>query len=134
MNKKRLGVALCGSYCTYGKLFPTLEGLAEEYELVPIMSDTAAETDSRFGTAAEHLSRLSELCKAAPVTDIVSAEPLGPALPMDALLIAPCTEHNGKACARDKRFLGHDGGEGAPAKQQARRCCVFHERRTVRLA
>ena len=56
MNKKRLGVALCGSYCTYGKLFPALEGLAEEYELVPIMSDTAAETDSRFGTAAEHLS------------------------------------------------------------------------------
>ncbi len=67
MNKKRLGVALCGSYCTYGKLFPAPEGLAEEYELVPIMSDTAAETD------------------------IVSAEPLGPALPMDALLIAPCT-------------------------------------------
>lgn len=91
MNKKRLGVALCGFYCTYGKLFPALEGLAEEYELVPIMSDTAAETDSRFGTAAEHLSKLSELCKAAPVTDIVSAEPLGPALPMDALLIAPCT-------------------------------------------
>ena len=91
MNKKRLGVALCGSYCTYGKLFPALEGLAEEYELVPIMSDTAAETDSRFGTAAEHLSRLSELCKAAPVTDIVSAELLGPALPMDALLIAHCS-------------------------------------------
>ena len=42
MNKKRLGVALCGSYCTYGKLFPALEGLAEEYELVPIMSDAAA--------------------------------------------------------------------------------------------
>lgn len=91
MKRKRLGVALCGSYCTYGKLFPALSALAEEYELVPIMSDTAARTDTRFGTAAEHIARLEELCKAPPVTSVVSAEPLGPAAPMDALLIAPCT-------------------------------------------
>ena len=91
MGKKILGLALCGSYCTYEKLFAAAEGLAEKYELVPIMSDTAAETDTRFGTAAQHIRRLRELTGRDVVTTIEEAEPLGPAQPMDALLIAPCT-------------------------------------------
>lgn len=90
-DKKRLGLALCGSYCTYDTLFAAAEPLAERYELIPIMSDTAAETDSRFGTAAEHIKRLMALTGRTVVTTIAEAEPLGPAAPMDALLIAPCT-------------------------------------------
>lgn len=91
MEKLRLGLALCGSYCTYEKLFAALPALAQEYELVPIMSDTAAETDTRFGTAAQHIRRLMEVTGKHVITTVVEAEPLGPKLPMDALLIAPCT-------------------------------------------
>ena len=91
MEKQRLGVALCGSYCTYEKLFAALPALAEEYALVPIMSETAAGTDTRFGSAAEHIRRLAELCGRSVVTTIAEAEPLGPSAPLDALLIAPCT-------------------------------------------
>ena len=90
-EKKRLGLALCGSYCTYGKLFAAVNALAEKYELIPIMSDTAAETDTRFGAAAGHLRRLREVCGRNVVTTIAEAEPLGPQNAMDALLIAPCT-------------------------------------------
>jgi len=91
MAKKRLGLALCGSYCTYETLFAAAEPLREHYELVPILSDTAAETDTRFGTAAEHLRRLMELTGRRVITTIAEAEPLGPKEPLDALLIAPCT-------------------------------------------
>ena len=90
-EKKTLGLALCGSYCTYEKLFTAAGELAEHYELIPIMSETAAETDSRFGRAAEHIKMLMDLCGRPVVTTIAEAEPLGPARPMDALLIAPCT-------------------------------------------
>ena len=90
-GKKRLGLALCGSYCTYEKLFSAAQALRESYELIPIMSETAAETDTRFGTAAENIKRLAELCGREVVTTIAEAEPLGPKTPMDALLIAPCT-------------------------------------------
>ena len=89
--KQKLGLALCGSYCTYETLFAAAEKLKENYELIPIMSETAAHTDSRFGTAAEHLRRLEDLTGRKPVTSIRDAEPLGPKEPMDALLIAPCT-------------------------------------------
>ena len=91
MEKKRLGLALCGSYCTYEKLFAALPGLKEQYDLIPILSDTAAETDTRFGRAADHIRRLAELTGRRVITTIAEAEPLGPQEPMDALLIAPCT-------------------------------------------
>ena len=90
-NKKRLGLALCGSYCTYEKLFQAAEKLADTYDLIPIMSENAAETDTRFGTATEHIKRLMLLSGHKVVTTIAEAEPLGPKTPLDALLIAPCT-------------------------------------------
>lgn len=90
-SKLRVGLALCGSYCTYEKLFAQAERLAESYELVPIMSENAAETDSRFGTATDHIRRLMLLTGKRVVTTVAEAEPLGPAEPLDALLIAPCT-------------------------------------------
>ena len=91
MEKRRLGVALCGSYCTYEKLFAALPALAERYDLVPVMSDAAAETDTRFGTAAGNIRRLMELTGRPVITTIAEAEPLGPKEQLDALLIAPCT-------------------------------------------
>ena len=91
MEKKRLGLALCGSYCTYEKLYAALPDLAARFELVPIMSDAAAETDTRFGRAAEHIRRLRELTGRRVITTVEEAEPLGPKEPLDALLIAPCT-------------------------------------------
>ncbi len=89
--KKRLGLALCGSYCTFDTLFAAAESLREDYELIPIMSETAARTDTRFGRAEENLRRLEELTGRRPLTSIAEAEPLGPREPLDALLIAPCT-------------------------------------------
>ena len=91
MNKKRIGLALCGSYCTYEKLFGVLGTLCERYDIVPIMSETAASTDSRFGTAVSFKKRLFDLTGREPVCTIADAEPLGPSTPMDALVIAPCT-------------------------------------------
>ena len=90
-NRKRLGLALCGSYCTYEKLFQAAEKLTETYDLIPIMSENAAETDTRFGTATQHIKRLMLLSGHKVVTTIAEAEPLGPKTPLDALLIAPCT-------------------------------------------
>lgn len=86
-----IGFALCGSFCTYGKVFPVMEQLSQNFSLLPILSDAAAAIDSRFGTAQEHRQRICEICGRQPVDSIALAEPIGPKKLLDALVIAPCT-------------------------------------------
>ena len=83
-SKLRIGFAMCASYCTYEKAFAAAEVLSHDYELMPVMSENAAETDSRFGTAAENIKRLMEITHRPVATTIAEAEPLGPKLPMAA--------------------------------------------------
>lgn len=93
-DKKRIGLAVCGSFCTFDKLFAAAEALRESYELIPIMSEHAASTDTRFGAASANLRRLHEITGHDVISTIAEAEPLGPKLPLDALVIAPCTGNN----------------------------------------
>lgn len=90
--EKRLAFAMCGSFCTFDTVLAQAEKLvAGGIRLLPVMSTAAAETDTRFGTAASFRQRLSRLTDAAVITTIVGAEPLGPQNMAEALLIAPCT-------------------------------------------
>lgn len=86
-----VGFALTGSFCTYSKVFPILELLSRDYDLTPIFSQAACTTDSRFGTAQEHLREAAELCGTSPIHTISQAEPIGPKKLFDILVIAPCT-------------------------------------------
>ena len=49
-----IGFALCGSFCTYDRVFPVMELLAREHTLIPIFSEASFAVDSRFGNAADH--------------------------------------------------------------------------------
>ncbi len=87
----KIGYALCGSFCTHARSIAVLEKLAEEHTIVPILSETAASTDTRFGKAADLLEILRALCGREPIRTIAEAEPLGPEETLDLLIIAPCT-------------------------------------------
>ena len=91
MNKLRVGVALCGSYCTYEKVIPVVKRLAEVYEVTPIMSENASSTDTRFGSAEEFRKVLEQLTGKKVVDSIQLAEPIGPKALLDVLIIIPCT-------------------------------------------
>lgn len=91
MEKRNLGFALCGSFCTFEKAFLVLEKLVEFYSVTPIFSENAASFNTRFGTAEYFKNRARDLCGRAPLCSIVETEPLGPQNLIDALLIMPCT-------------------------------------------
>ena len=86
-----IGFALCGSFCTYSKVFPVMEQLAERYEMIPIFSDISRTVDSRFGKGNQFYEQAAVICKNTPITTIAAAEPIGPKKLLDALVIAPCT-------------------------------------------
>ena len=58
----KIGFALCGSFCTYSEVFPVMELLARDYEVIPIFSQASHSISSRFGTAAEHIQAAAEIC------------------------------------------------------------------------
>jgi dipicolinate synthase subunit B len=86
-----VGFAMCGSFCTFSQVFPVMERLAAEYQVIPIFSPVACTVDSRFGTAESHIRRATEICGTAPLHTIQQVEPIGPKKLLDALVIAPCT-------------------------------------------
>ena len=92
MEKGRIGFAFCGSYCTFRSAAAALEAVAARWEqVVPILSDSAAVTDTRFGEAAYWRGELERICGQPPITAIREAEPIGPRKLLDALVICPCT-------------------------------------------
>ena len=86
-----IGFALCGSFCTYDRVFPVMELLSREHTLIPIFSEASFAVDSRFGTAAEHFETVRKICGREPIHTIAGAEPIGPKKLLDILVIAPCT-------------------------------------------
>ena len=92
MRKERIGFAMCGSFCTHKEALTALETLCAEYEtVVPIVSETCAMTDTRFGSASELLRDMERLTGRPVISSISEAEPIGPKKLLDALIIAPCT-------------------------------------------
>ena len=87
-----VGFAMCGSYCTFSKAVPALAAVCEKYgDVVPILSENASKTDTRFGEAAFFREKMKALTGREPIMSIREAEPIGPKGLLDVLVIAPCT-------------------------------------------
>ena len=87
-----IGYAFCGSFCTLKDSLAALEKLSNEgYEIQPIMSETVYSTDTRFFSKEDLCKKVRELTGRQIIHTVKDAEPLGPASPLSALVIAPCT-------------------------------------------
>lgn len=86
-----IGYAMCGSFCTFSRSLAVLEELAREHEIVPIMSENASSTDTRFGAAEDIRRRVEKITGRGIIRTIAEAEPLGPKVPLDLLIVAPVT-------------------------------------------
>lgn len=87
-----IGFAMCGSYCTHSRSLAELEKLIRDgYDVMPIVSDNVYSTDTRYGMSKGLCERLRELCGREVIHTVVDAEPLGPKIELDAMIICPCT-------------------------------------------
>ena len=92
MNNIKIGYALCGSFCTFSKSLKQLQKLVElDYDILPIMSYNAYNTNTRFGLASEFIEKIENMCNKKIINSINDAEPIGPKKLVDILIISPCT-------------------------------------------
>lgn len=87
-----IGFAVCGSFCNHKNALDVLERLCKGgREVLPIVSETVFATDTRFGKAVDFIARLESLTGHSVIHTIEAAEPIGPKIKLDALVICPCT-------------------------------------------
>ena len=87
-----IGFAMTGSHCTLSFALVELERLVKDgYDVQPIMSESVYSTDTRFFCADELKQRVEEITGHRIIHTVREAEPLGPAKPMEQLIIAPTT-------------------------------------------
>jgi dipicolinate synthase subunit B len=69
-----------------------IKKLAEKgYRILPIFSFATANTDTRFGAAADFRREITAIAGCEPIDTLTGAEPIGPKGLIDALVVAPCT-------------------------------------------
>jgi dipicolinate synthase subunit B len=89
---KRIGFGLTGSHCTYDAVFPEIERLVNNgAEVMPIVTSTVMNTETRFGKGEDWIKRIENVTGHKVIDSIVKAEPLGPKIPLDCMVIAPMT-------------------------------------------
>jgi len=92
LEDKTIGFAVCGSFCTHAKAIKALEQVKARFErVVPIVSEAAAGTDTRFGTARDLIGEMERVCGCRVIDSVKAVEPIGPKKLLDLLIIAPCT-------------------------------------------
>lgn len=92
MSGMNVGFALCGSFCTFHRVLPVIEDLVSRgYNVLPIMSQTAYTTDTRFGKAADFVKEIEKMTGNPVIHTVFAAEPIGPKKLLDILVVAPAT-------------------------------------------
>lgn len=92
LDGKKIGFAICGSFCTFEKILKELDELCKtNAQIYPIMSETSFTTDTRFGKAVDFQKRIKDMTGKEIIKSVKEAEPIGPKGYLDILLIAPCT-------------------------------------------
>ena len=90
MSKTKIGFALTGSFCTFGRVFQVIRELVlDGYEVMPILSERAAREDTRFFSSAQVWQTLEEITGSRPLSTLQEVEPIGPKRLLDAYVIAP---------------------------------------------
>ena len=65
LQGKRIGFGITGSHCTYDIVFPEIEKLVNEgVEVIPIVTSTMKQTETRFGRGVDWIERI-EKCNGA---------------------------------------------------------------------
>jgi dipicolinate synthase subunit B len=92
LQGRKIGFGLTGSHCTFAAVYPEIEKLIQAgAEVFPVVTQTVKNTDTRFGNAEDWIQRIEELTGKKVVDSIVDAEPFGPIIQLDCMVIAPLT-------------------------------------------
>lgn len=88
----KIGFGITSSFCTLNNILTPMAALRDlGADIYPVVSDGVLNTSSRFHNRDEFLKEVRNITNRLEIATISEAEPLGPANPMDIMVIAPAT-------------------------------------------
>lgn len=93
LKNLKIGLGITGSFCNFKEIKSIIENLKQEnvQKIIPIISDSTKNYDTRFYKAKDFVNMLEETTENKVIDTIVKAEPVGPKNLVDVILICPCT-------------------------------------------
>ena len=92
MTQLKLGVGICGSFCSMSKLIKVLEELKlQNVDLYLFVTPEVQKVNNRFFRADDLLKRLQSYSGHAIIDSLAEAETFGPFRQLDAMLLMPCS-------------------------------------------
>lgn len=77
LKGKKIGFVLTGSFCTFHKVIPKMQELADEgAEIIPVMSFNSYQLDTKFGKADNFIKQIEEITKRKIIHTITESEPI----------------------------------------------------------
>lgn len=92
IKNKKIGIAMCSSFCIFDKVFCEIEKLIESgSEIHTIFSDAIVNIENRFGKPKDFTKKIIDITHKKPILSIADAEPIGSQGYLDILALYPCT-------------------------------------------
>ena len=110
---------LCGSFCTVGRAVAQMKKLVDDgNEMLAVGSFAFCSTDTRFGSCAQIKNEIRGICGRPVIETLDAAEPIGPVIKPDLMILAPCT---GNSLAKLRHGI-YDTPALLAAKSHLRNC------------
>lgn len=92
LKGKKIGFCLTGSFCTFERTINQIKELVKKEAIViPIMSFSAYNLDTKFGKAKDFIDQIEDITGNKVLHTIQEVEPIGPQKMTDIMIIAPCS-------------------------------------------
>ena len=93
LKNLNVGLGITGSFCNFKEVKSVIEQLKlqEVKKIIPIVSYSTKDYDTRFYKSKDFVKMLEETTDNKVIDTIVKAEPIGPKNLVDIIIVCPCT-------------------------------------------
>ena len=92
LKNKKIGIGITGSFCSLKKTMYVLNELVkQECDIYVFVSEKIENCDTRFDQANKLIEKIEKMTKRKIINDVVNAEVYGPKIPLDIMLVIPCS-------------------------------------------
>ena len=92
LKNKKIGIGITGSFCSLKKTMYVLNELVkQECDIYVFVSEKIENCDTRFDQANKLIEKIEKMTKREIINDVVNAEVYGPKIPLDIMLVMPCS-------------------------------------------